>query len=59
MNENIENLGSRKMGAEITELMAETMKINTEARWYPFIAGAGAGAAMFGAALGLVKLMFS
>ena len=54
----MENLSDRKIEAEIAKLMAETMKINTEARWYPFIAGAGAGAAMLGAALGLVKLIF-
>ncbi|MDR0578867.1 MAG: hypothetical protein LBI87_15390 [Candidatus Accumulibacter sp.] len=57
---------ARKFEAELeqtraitTKLQAETMKIQTEAKWYPFIAGAGAGAAMLGAALGLVKLIFS
>jgi hypothetical protein len=42
--------------AVTTKLQAETMKIQTGAKWYPFIAGAGAGAAMLGAAIGLVKL---
>jgi hypothetical protein len=43
--------------AVTTKSQAETMKIQTEAKWYPFIAGAGVGAAMLGAAIGLVKLL--
>jgi len=39
--------------ARIGKLMAETAKINAEARWYPFVACAG----VFAAALGLLKLL--
>jgi hypothetical protein len=46
----------RKIDAEIAKLLAETAKIQEETRRYPFIAGAGAGAAALGAAIGLVKL---
>ena len=42
-----------KIRAEIGKLMAETAKINAEARWYPFVATAG----LFAAAVGSVKLM--
>jgi hypothetical protein len=42
-----------KIRAEIGKLMAETSKINAEARWYPFVATAG----LFAAALGFLKLM--
>ncbi|GAA0914569.1 hypothetical protein KR767_14760 [Luteibacter anthropi] len=42
-----------KIRAEIGKLMAETAKINAEARWYPFVATAG----LFAAAVGFVKLM--
>ena len=42
-----------KLRAEIGTLMAETAKINAEARWYPFVATAG----LFAAAVGFVKLM--
>lgn len=42
-----------KIRAEIGKLMAETMKINAEARWYPFVAAAG----VFAAAQGLLKLL--
>ncbi len=42
-----------KVRAEIGKLMAETAKINAEARWYPFVAAAG----VFAAALGLLKLL--
>jgi hypothetical protein len=53
------NLTDRKLEAEIAKIMAETIKINGEARWYPFIAGAGAGAAILGGLIGFIKLMFS
>lgn len=39
--------------AVINALIAETAKINAEARWFPFIATAG----LFAAAAGLVKLL--
>ena len=42
-----------KVRAEIGKLMGETAKINSEARWYPFVATAG----LFAAAVGFVKLM--
>ena len=42
-----------KMRAEIAKLIAETAKINAEARWYPFVVLAG----VVGAALGLFKLI--
>ena len=56
-----ENPADRKIEAKIAQLMAETMKIDTEAmkigigpRWYPFIAGAGA--ALSGACTELIEL---
>ncbi|MGE7136336.1 hypothetical protein ACQKIE_01770 [Luteibacter sp. NPDC031894] len=42
-----------KIRAEIGKLMAETAKINAEARWYPFVAAGG----VFAAAFALFKLM--
>lgn len=48
----MEELHARKFEAEIAKLMAETMKIQAEAKWYPFVATA----AIFGAAIALVKL---
>lgn len=39
--------------AEIAKLIAETAKINAEAKWYPFVVLAG----VFGAALAVVKLL--
>ena len=42
-----------KVRAEIGKLMAETAKINAEARWYPFVATAG----LFAAAIGFEKLL--
>ena len=32
---------NRKMDAEISKLIAETAKINSENRWYPFVVGSG------------------
>lgn len=43
----------KKVDAEIAKLIAETMKIQAEARWYPFVATAG----LFAAALAFLKLM--
>jgi hypothetical protein len=48
----MEELQSRQLEAEIAKLMAETMKIQAEAKWYPFVVTAG----IFGAAIGIVKL---
>lgn len=31
----------RKMDAEISKLLAETAKISSENRWYPFVVGSG------------------
>ncbi len=42
-----------KLRAEIAKLIAETTKINAEARWYPYVAVAG----IFGAALAIMKLL--
>lgn len=42
-----------KLRADINKILAETMKINAEARWYPFVATAG----IFAAAFGIVKLL--
>lgn len=42
-----------KIRVEIGKLMAETSKINAEARWYPFVAAGG----VFGAAFALAKLL--
>lgn len=44
---------ARKVEAEIAKLMAETAKINAEARWYPFVVLAS----VFGAAMAAVKLL--
>lgn len=41
-----------KIEAEIAKLIAETAKINAEAKWYPFVAVAG----VFSVALAVVKL---
>lgn len=30
-----------KINAEIAKLIAETSKINSESRWYPFVAASG------------------
>lgn len=50
-----QTLSDDKARAEIAKLIAETSKINAEARWYPFVATA----AIFGAALALVKLFLT
>jgi len=42
---------ARKADAEIAKLIAETAKINAEARWYPFVVLAG----VFSAAFALAK----
>ncbi len=42
-----------KLRAEIAKLIAETTKINAEARWYPYVVVAG----IFGAALAIMKLL--
>jgi hypothetical protein len=34
-------LRDEKMRAEISKLLAETAKINSENRWYPFVVGSG------------------
>jgi len=41
MSDNKENLTDNNVSAEIAKLIAETMKINAETRWYPAIAAAG------------------
>ncbi|MDR2614688.1 MAG: hypothetical protein LBC91_05130 [Candidatus Accumulibacter sp.] len=48
-----------KLLNEAIKIQAETTKIQTEIKWYPFIAGAGAGAALLAAAIGLIKLFAS
>lgn len=49
-----QNIADDKMRAEIAKLVAETAKINAEARWYPFVATA----AIFGGALAIAKFFF-
>lgn len=44
-----------KLSADNRRIFAETMKINAEARWHPYVAAAGT----FAAALGLLKLLGS
>ena len=44
-----------KLSAENRRIFAETMKINAEARWYPYVAAAST----FAAALGLLELLGS
>jgi hypothetical protein len=44
-----------KLLNETMKIQAETTKIQTEVKWYPFIAGAGAGAALLASAFGLIK----
>ena len=34
-------LHHQKVDAEISKLLAETAKINSENRWYPFVVGSG------------------
>ncbi len=48
-----QTIADDKVRAEIAKLVAETGKINAEARWYPFVATA----ALFGAALAFVKFL--
>ena len=43
---------SEKVHAEIAKLIAETAKINAEARWYPVVAAA----TLIGAAIAFTKL---
>ncbi|MDX5515117.1 hypothetical protein [Stenotrophomonas sp. RG-453] len=45
---------ARKTDAEIAKLIAETAKINAEARWYPMLVCSG----IFAAAIGLAKYFF-
>ena len=54
MNTVEQNIADDKMRAEIAKLVAETAKINAEARWYPFVATA----AIFGGALAIAKFFF-
>lgn len=42
-----------KIRAEIGKLMAETAKINSEARWYPIVVAGG----IFAAASALLKIL--
>ncbi|MFT3905996.1 MAG: hypothetical protein QM718_06820 [Steroidobacteraceae bacterium] len=50
-----DNLTNEKIRAEIGKLMAETMKINAEARWYPLVLTGG----IFATAFVIIKLFFS
>lgn len=36
-----QSLADDKVRAEIAKLVAETSKINSENRWYPFVVGSG------------------
>lgn len=54
MTEHVEMTDAQaaKVYAEIGKLIAETAKINAEARWYPLVVTGG----MFAAALAVAKL---
>jgi len=41
MTEQEVRLADEKLHAEISKLIAETLKINNENRWYPFVVGSG------------------
>jgi len=49
---NTSSLNEDHLSAQIAKLMAETAKINTEARWYPWVVIAG----VFAAALAVARL---
>ncbi len=46
MNAVEQSIADDKMRAEIAKLIAETAKINGEARWYPLVIGTGLAAAL-------------
>lgn len=52
MEKSDQTISDDKIRAEIAKLVAETMKINTENRWYPAVVGAAGMAA----ALAIAKL---
>ncbi len=52
-----QNIADDKMRAEIAKLIAETAKINTEARWYPLAVGTGLAAALLTAGATFAKLV--
>ena len=52
-----QTIADDKMRAEIAKLIAETAKINTEARWYPLAIGTGLAAALLTAGATLAKLL--
>lgn len=47
-------MDANKIESEIFKLIAETSRINTQAKWYPFVVLTG----VFGAAIVLVKFGF-
>jgi hypothetical protein len=53
-----QSIADDKMRAEIAKLIAETSKINTEARWYPLALGTGLAAALLTAGATAAKLFF-
>lgn len=53
MENPMEAATARKIDAEIAKLIAETAKINAEARWYPIVVVAG----VFAAAISVAKLI--
>ena len=57
MTDEDQMLADDKMRAEIAKLIAETAKINAEARWYPIAIGTGLAGVLLTAGLGLGKLL--
>ena len=51
-----QNIADDKMRAEIAKLIAETSKINAEARWYPLAIGTGLAAALLTAGATITKV---
>ena len=53
-----QNIADDKMRAEIAKLIAETAKINAEARWYPMVIGTGLAAGLMTAGGTIAKFFF-
>ncbi|MEG4643446.1 hypothetical protein EQ718_13990 (plasmid) [Paracoccus versutus] len=51
-----QSLADDKMRAEIAKLIAETSKINAEARWYPLAVATGLVGAIAGLTAFIIKL---
>ncbi|KIC38838.1 hypothetical protein RA27_18270 [Ruegeria sp. ANG-R] len=53
-----QTLADDKMRAEIAKLIAESAKINAEARWYPIAVGTGFAGVLLTAGVAMAKLFF-